>query len=144
MDVEQVLATIDPVSPTEQETLIVGRYRAWADGEIDARTALAGYAADLREMEARAEPLERLRVTVRALCEEIVKQAGEAIAIPGFGEFAFAPAGIVRGYDRKALDALLHDLIAAGEGGWAQRLEGCRAETTRAGGLRITKERGKQ
>jgi len=126
---------------TDTDHDILEHFQAWAEGDIDAATALRGFADELRAIDAVTEPLEVRRATVRRLCEEIVQQAGEKIVVSGYGEFAFAPASVSQTYDRKQLETLLHDLIASGEGDWAQRLEACRKETMRAGGLRIIKER---
>jgi hypothetical protein len=42
-------------------------------------------------------------------------------------------------YDTKSIDALLYELIENGELSTAKKIMECKKETTRAGGLRITK-----
>lgn len=115
-------------------------FEDWQEGLVPDMDALRVLCSDLGEVESDLAPLQEQREALRAQIGEVVARRGEAVEIAGFGRIEIAPAAIVRGYDKRRLDALLVDL--AGEAPEvARRLAECRTETARAGSLRITREK---
>jgi len=116
-------------------------FEDWREGLLTDAEALHALACDLGEVESQLAPLEQERTMLRDHLSHIVDRIGGRADIPGFGRLELSAPTVVRGYDRKRLDALLVDL-AADYPAVVQQLAQCRTETARAGSLRITREKG--
>jgi hypothetical protein len=117
----------------------------WQDGQITNTAALRALASDLAEVESQIAallaPLEAERLLLRDQISQVLAKMDEIVTIPGFGKVEITRAGVVKGYDRKQLDALIVELSAEFPA-LAARIAACRTLSERAGGLRITREKG--
>jgi|GEM_PF-4396005 hypothetical protein len=116
-------------------------FSLWGDGLIDPGAAIERCAVVLAALDAACEPIDRCRATMRKLAEALLQASGKNHDFPWYGEFAWQQPARTTTYDRKRTDALMHSLVAAGESEIAASLEACRTESTRAGGLRITRHK---
>lgn len=112
----------------------------WRNGLISGADACRALCHDLGEVESQIAPLEQERAMLREQISYILDKLGGKASVPGFGSLELTAPAVVRGYDKKRLDALLIDLAAEAPEIVA-RLAQCRTENARAGALRITRER---
>lgn len=113
----------------------------WKTGNVGVYEALRAVTLDLAECESELEPLQREREQLRAQVSELVDAAGGKAEVPGFGKLEITPASRTTSYDKRALQSLVNDLVAEGCGEIAGRILACERESSRAGSLRITREK---
>ena len=94
---------------------------------------------DYFEIDSEIQALEATQKDIRRNIETITIAMGGNVKLAHIGTALVTESSISHGYDTKAIDALLLDLISLGELHTAKRIMECKKETTRAGGLRITK-----
>ena len=94
---------------------------------------------DYFEIDSEIQALEATQKDIRRNIETITIAMGGNVKLSHIGTALVTESSISHAYDTKAIDALLLDLIALGELHTAKRIMECKKETTRAGGLRITK-----
>lgn len=117
-------------------------FRAWRDAELDTDKALHELCATLGEVESQIAPLTAEKEQARNEISYILAAVGlTAHTVAGFGKLEVTPATLVKGWDSKALQSLLDELLDESPD-LAARLNRCRTQTSRAGSLRITRERG--
>jgi hypothetical protein len=114
-------------------------FEQWQAGDISPYQALYALTSDLAEVESELEPLQQQREELRNAISHIVGTIGDKAEISGFGRLEITAATKSVSYDRKAVQAVINDLLALGETEIAQRLVLCQRETSRAGSLRITR-----
>ncbi|MCC6271290.1 MAG: hypothetical protein IT190_08430 [Microbacteriaceae bacterium] len=113
-------------------------FTAWQAGDLTAMEALQLLVPELDGAQAMRVTLEEREKELRAYVEAVLRRLSPTEPLPLGGlVLELTRASITKGYDRKALDALAQELPAE----WRERLDGCRTETTRAGGLRVTRPR---
>lgn len=124
--------------PGELVDPAVDAYQAWQNGDVTAIEALRTLCPELESAVAIKASLEGREQELRGYVEAVLRQLAppEPLAVGGLVVELTRPS-VTKGYDRKALDALARELTPE----WAVRLDGCRTETTRAGGLRVTREK---
>jgi len=115
----------------------------WRDGTISDVEALHALASDLGEIESQLAPLEAERQNLRDQLSQIVSHLGGRASVAGFGKLELTSASVTRSYDKKRIQALVLDLVAEGNVEVAQRIALCETELSRAGSLRITREKPK-
>lgn len=116
-------------------------YEQWQEGEIQGDQALAELCRSLDALDDRLEPLQQQKETLRAQISELVEHLGGKVELDWFGALQITNASVTSQYDREALDALVIRLRSEGQDDLAQRIEGCRKESMRSGGLRIKRAR---
>lgn len=94
---------------------------------------------DYFEIDSEIQALEATQKDIRRNIETITIAMGGNVKLAHIGTALVTESSISHAYDTKAIDALLLDLISLGELHTAKRIIDCKKETTRAGGLRITK-----
>jgi hypothetical protein len=119
----------------------MGIFEDWQSGVLTDAEALRALTRDLGEVESELAPLHEQREQLRAWIGEVLARAGGKAAIPGFGRLELSAPSVTVTFDRKALDGLVQDLVAAGQFDIAQRISAARRESARAGALRITREK---
>lgn len=117
-------------------------FRRWEEGEITGQEALESLVGQLTAVEDSLVPLEDTKKALRAYISEVVERMpGSKIELPGYGKFEIRSASLTKSYDSKLLDALVMELIAAGQADVARAIANCKKESVRTGGLVITKAR---
>jgi hypothetical protein len=94
---------------------------------------------DYFEIDSEIQALEATQKDIRKSIETLTIALGGNVKIAHIGTALVTESSTSHAYDTKAIDALLLDLISLGELHTAKRIMECKKETTRAGGLRITK-----
>lgn len=116
-------------------------YLEWESGNITHLEALTSLCAELRALDDMMRPLEERGKLLRSWIGHTLAalDSPEPLTLSGLTIEITRPS-VTKGYDRKALDALLKALAVPYPEIVAQ-LETCRTETTRNGGLRVTREK---
>ena len=96
---------------------------------------------DLNDVEAQLEALNAHRDELRAQLSEIVERMGGKVNLRGFGTLQIAAPTVVASYDRKGIELIVNQLIAAGNHALADAIQEQRKESMRTGGLRIVREK---
>jgi len=116
-------------------------YAAWLDGDVTAMEALRALCADYEELDATYKDFEGMREQTRNQISHVLSKIGDKVEMKGFGVLTLMAPQIVEGFDKKALTELIVALTLEGSTDVAQRLAACRTKTSRAGGLRIEREK---
>lgn len=112
----------------------------WQDRNVTDAQALQALASDLGEVESQLAPMEQEKQALRDQISLVLEHYGGAATIAGFGRLEITAASVVVSYDKKQIEELLIDLTTT-HPEIAARLAGCRVKGTRAGSLRITREK---
>ena len=94
---------------------------------------------DYFEIDSEITALEATQKDIRRNIETLTVAMGGNVKLAHIGSVIVTEPSTSHSYDTKSIDALLLDLIQAGELHTAKRIIDSKKETTRAGGLRITK-----
>jgi hypothetical protein len=113
----------------------------WREGEMSDEQAARALALELGEVESELAPLTKQREELRNDLSHIVGKLGDKHTIPGFGELVNTAPSVTTSYDAKKIEAIIIELVETGLGEWAQRLTRCKKQSSRAGSLRITREK---
>jgi hypothetical protein len=114
-------------------------YQDWLTGEWEDREFLDFLAAQLSSIEDSIVPLEDTKKVLRAHISEVVERQGGDVKLEGYGRFQIRSATITKSYDAKALDQLIIELMMNGQVEVARAIGSCKKESSRTGGLVITK-----
>ena len=115
-------------------------YGAWQDGEVTALEALNSLMDDYGELDQSYKDFEGMREQTRNQISEVMTKLGDRVAVKGYVLTMMAPQ-VVEGYDKKALNALIYELIDEGEFPIADRIRACATKSARAGSLRIERDK---
>ncbi len=118
-------------------------YDQWQEGDITADEALNQLCQQLVSLEDRLEPLEATRLAIRNQLSVVVEQLGGKAELAGFGTLHITQASLTANYDTRQLDALITRL-STDYPAIAQAIADCRRESSRTGGLRITRAKQHQ
>ena len=118
-------------------------FEQWEAGEVSDEQALRSLASDLGEVESQLAPIEQEKQALRDQISRVLDHAGGTATIAGFGRLEITAASVVVSYDKKQIEELLIDLTTT-HPEIAARLAACRVKGTRAGSLRITREKAKK
>lgn len=116
-------------------------YGAWLDGDVSAMEALTALCSDYEELDDTYKQFEKLREMTREHIGNVLVKIDDKVEIKGFGTLTIAAPTISEGYDKKALNQLIDALVQEGNSEVAQRIMACRTRSSRAGGLRIEREK---
>lgn len=117
-------------------------YERWAAGLAGPAETLRALCADLAWVDAALNPLEQRKQAIRNSISEIINTLdNQRTDLAGFGRLEMTAPVLTTSYDKQHLDRLIIELTEAGEHTIAQRVAGCRKESARADGLRITREK---
>ena len=94
---------------------------------------------DYFEIDSEITALEATQKDIRRNIETLTVAMGGNVKLAHIGSVIVTEPSTSHSYDTKSIDALLYELIENGELNTAKRIMECKKETTRAGGLRITK-----
>lgn len=94
---------------------------------------------DYFEIDSEITALEATQKDIRRNIETLTVAMGGNVKLAHIGSVIFTEPSTSHSYDTKSIDALLYELIENGELNTAKKIMECKKETTRAGGLRITK-----
>ncbi len=94
---------------------------------------------DYFEIDSEITALEATKNDIRRNIETLTIAMGGSVKLAHIGSVMVAEPSKSHSYDTKGIDALLLELIESGELHTAKKIIDCKKETTRAGGLRITK-----
>jgi hypothetical protein len=111
-------------------------YGAWLDGEVTALEALNSLMDDYGELDQSYKDFEGMREQTRNQISEVMTKLDDRVAVKGYVLTMMAPQ-VVEGYDKKALNALVFELIDEGESPIADRIRACATKSARMGSLRI-------
>jgi hypothetical protein len=115
-------------------------YSRWESGDLPSQEAIEQLVSQLAAVEDSLEPLEQTKQAIRAKLSLIVdRQPGSAIELPGYGKLAIRSATVTKSYDKDKLDQLIIQLAMDGQVELAQAIGGCKKESSRSGGLVITR-----
>lgn len=118
-------------------------YTAWQAGEATPRQALTELGARLRIAQAQRESAEAEEKALRLRCEQVLLASGEDMIAAAGLEFRFTKASSTASYAASDVEAFRLWLVDNGYAPLAERLGTYRRESAKAGGLRVTRERGK-
>jgi hypothetical protein len=79
---------------------------------------------------------------IEARLSQLVATQDGPIEVPGFGSLCITAPSVARSFDPDALRDLIQSLHETDNGEIAEEIAGCMKESLRAGGLRITPEKG--
>lgn len=96
---------------------------------------------DLNDVDAQLEALNAQREALRAQLSEIVERMGGKVMVRGFGTLQIAAPVVVASYDRKGIEFIINELIAAGNHALADAIQEHRKESLRSGSLRVVREK---
>ena len=116
-------------------------YGAWLDGDVTAMEALRSLCDDYEELDKAYKDYEGLREQTRDQIGNVLVKIGDKVEIKGFGTLTLMAPQIVEGFDKRALNDLIIQLIEDGYAPIAQQIAACKAKTSRTGGLRIEREK---
>lgn len=94
---------------------------------------------DYFEIDSEITALEATKNDIRRNIETLTVAMGGNVKLAHIGSVMVTEPSKSHSYDTKGIDALLLELIESGELHTAKKIIDCKKETTRAGGLRITK-----
>ena len=94
---------------------------------------------DYFEIDSEITALEATQKDIRRNIETLAVAMGGNVKLAHIGSVVITEPSTSHSYDTKSIDALLYELIENGELNTAKKIMECKKETTRAGGLRITK-----
>jgi len=94
---------------------------------------------DYFEIDSEITALESTQKDIRRNIETLTIAMGGNVKLAHVGSAIVTEPSTSHSYDTKSIDALLYELIENGELSTAKKIMECKKETTRAGGLRITK-----
>jgi hypothetical protein len=94
---------------------------------------------DYFEIDSEITALEATQKDIRRNIETLTIAMGGNVKLAHIGTAMVTESTTSHSYDTKSIDALLYELIENGELSTAKKIMECKKETTRAGGLRITK-----
>ena len=94
---------------------------------------------DYFETDSEITALEAIKNDIRRNIETLAVAMGGNVKLAHIGSVIVTEPSTSHSYDTKSIDALLMELVQAGELHTAKKIMECKKETTRAGGLRITK-----
>ena len=94
---------------------------------------------DYFEIDSEIVALEATQKDIRRNIETLTIAMGGNVKLAHIGSAMVTESTTSHSYDTKSIDALLYELIENGELSTAKKIMKCKKETTRAGGLRITK-----
>ena len=94
---------------------------------------------DYFEIDSEITALEATQKDIRRNIETLAVAMGGNVKLAHIGSVIITEPSTSHSYDTKSIDALLYELIENGELNTAKKIMECKKETTRAGGLRITK-----
>jgi hypothetical protein len=115
-------------------------FERWQSGDITPDQALDEYTQVLASLEDRIEPLTATKEAIRGYISQIVDYVGGSAKSNGY-EMIITNASVTRSYDSRKLDALVAQLMADGYYEVAKKVADCGKDSSRAGGLRITKSK---
>lgn len=115
----------------------------WQQGDITDDQALRALAMELGEVESQLAPIEAEKQALRDQISRVLDRAGGVATVAGFGKLEITAAAVTVSYDKKQIEDLLIDLTAT-HPDVARRLAACRVRGSRAGALRITREKAKR
>lgn len=123
-------------------------YKKWKeDGDLTPMEALRSMCSELGEVEDEinilTSPHEKRRLELRKQIEEVMDRIDHPVTIKGFGDIQVIASSESYKYDKKLVDRLIVTLVSAGDKFTADMIKECRVRTTYTGGLRITREKGK-
>lgn len=95
--------------------------------------------SDYFEIDSEITALEATQKDIRRNIETLTVAMGGNVKLAHIGSVIVTEPSTSHSYDTKSIDALLYELIENGELNTAKKIMECKKETTRAGGLRITK-----
>ena len=101
--------------------------------------AMAALLQNYFEIDSEVVALEATQKDIRKNIETLTIAMGGNVKLAHIGSVMVTEPSISHSYDTKMIDALLFELVENGELNTARRIMDCKKETTRAGGLRITK-----
>lgn len=116
-------------------------YAAWLDGDVTAMEALRSLCNDYEELDATYKDFEKLREQTRDQISMVMTRISDKVEIKGFGVVSLMAPQVVIGFDKQKLAALMNELDDEGETAISDRIAACRTKTSRAGGLRIEREK---
>ena len=95
--------------------------------------------SDYFEIDSEITALEATQKDIRRNIELLTVAMGGNVKLAHIGSVIVTEPSTSHSYDTKSIDAILYELIENGELNTAKKIMECKKETTRAGGLRITK-----
>jgi len=117
-------------------------YDEWSKGDLEDGAVIHALAMDLGEVESDIKPLEKQREDLRDKISQVMYHYGHDMIISGFGKIEMTAGFTGHRYDTGAIDQIISELRDSGNEELAKYIEMARLETSRAGSLRITREKG--
>lgn len=93
------------------------------------------------ELESEIKPLEDSQAAIRQQIQQEVERIGGRVTIKGLASVMISAPSSTVSFNAKELDTLIAELITDGEVHTAHRIAALRTVSTRAGSLRITREK---
>jgi len=115
-------------------------FAAWLDGDVTAYEALRSLCDDYEEIEQSYKDFERLRAGVRDQISTVMLKLGDKVEVKDFGTVLMTAPSIVTSYDKAKVKALIEEW-SADFPEFAEALRACETKSSRAGGLRIEREK---
>lgn len=115
-------------------------FAAWLDGDVTAYEALRSLCSDYEEIEQSYKDFERIRAATRDQISTIMLKLGDEVEVKGFGTVFMTAPSIVKGYDKAKIKALIEEW-SSDFPEFAEALAACETRSSRAGGLRIEREK---
>jgi hypothetical protein len=115
-------------------------FAAWLDGDVSDMEALRSLCADYEEIESSYKDFERIKAATRDQIARVMVKLGDKVEVNGFGTVLMTAPSIVSGYDKAKIKALIEEW-SGDFPEFAEALAACETKSSRAGGLRIERER---
>lgn len=116
-------------------------FEAWQSGSVSDQEALTELLHELDEIDGVYKRAVEAREHHRTRIEAVVKRLGGRGQAAGYDVAVIEPSRPTVSYDAAKLDALMAEMLAAGDIATAQRLADARIERTRSAHLRVVRVR---
>lgn len=115
-------------------------FAAWLDGEVTAYEALRSLCSDYEELDKTYKDFEKIRAATRDQISTVMLKLGDKVEVKGFGTVLMTAPSIVNGYDKVKIKALIEEW-SVDFPEFAEALKACETKSSRAGALRIEREK---
>lgn len=115
-------------------------FDAYMDGDLTAMEALRALCSDYEELEQSYKDFGRARDGMRDQIAHVLAKLGDKVEVKGFGTVMLTAPSVTKSFDKEKIRALIQEW-SADFPEFAESLAACETKSSRAGGLRIEREK---
>jgi hypothetical protein len=116
-------------------------FKQYQDGDITPQHALDQIARQLDSLQDQLEPLQATEKVLRQQASELTETLGGKAEVAGFGTFTNTAPSQTVSYDHKKVEGFISKLLSMGYTDFATELNSYKKEGSRAGSLRIVRNK---